>query len=380
MLITFWTLTFVVAYVYAGYPLLLMAVAAFARRGRDTDAADLPSATLVISAFNEEDVIAEKIRNSRELDYPDGLLEVIVVSDASDDDTDEIVRSMEDDSLRLLRMEQRGGKTLGLNAAAAAASGEILVFSDANAMYRPDAVRQLAGGFADPRVGAVIGESTYSSSDVSSDQNESLYWRYEIAIKRFETRAGSVVGGDGAIYAVRKDLYEDMRADALSDFINPLQIVRRGFRCIYEPRAVSVEEAASSFGKEFRRKIRIVNRAWRALWTMPELLNPFRYGWFSIKLVSHKLLRWLVPFFLAGLLVSNILLLDEGGFYVAFFALQAASYALAVVGYLMRRRSDVPALFSVPYYFCLVNIASAMGIVQSYQGRTYTTWNTARSD
>ena len=154
-------------------------------------------------------------------------------------------------------------------------------------MYVHDALATLARNFADPGVGAVVGESTYSQdsqAQAGADKDESLYWRYEIMIKRLESALGSTVGGDGAIYAIRKSLYRPMRADALSDFVNPLQIVQAGFRCIYEPQARSIENAAGDFEREFRRKVRIVNRAWRAMWTLKDLLNPLRYGLFSLQI------------------------------------------------------------------------------------------------
>src|SRR6185312_10578613 len=151
------------------------------------------------------------------------------------------------------------------------------------------------------------------------------------AIKRLESGLGSVVGGDGAIYAIRRTLYRDLRADALSDFVNPMQIVMAGRRCIYEPLARSVEEAAEGFEKEFRRKVRIVNRAWRATWTLPALLNPLRYGWFSLQLVSHKLLRWLMPLFLVGFLAVNLTLIDAGIVYRASLLIQLVLYGLALI-------------------------------------------------
>jgi cellulose synthase/poly-beta-1,6-N-acetylglucosamine synthase-like glycosyltransferase len=378
MVVAFWLVGAVILYVYAGYPALLALLRALGV-GRSVAVGDYePRVSLMISAFNEADVIAAKIRNSLALDYPRAKLEIIVISDASDDGTDAIVREFQGEGVRLLRMEERGGKTLGLNAGVRAAGGEIVVFSDANAMYLPDAVRRMLRNFADPDVGAVVGESTYASATGGAQQSESLYWKYETAIKRLESGIGSVVGGDGAIYAIRRTLYRDLRADALSDFVNPMQIVMAGRRCIYEPLARSVEEAAESFDKEFRRKVRIVNRAWRATWSVPSLLNALRFGWFSVQLLSHKLLRWLMPLFLAAFLILSALLFDRGPLYSAVFAVQLLLYALAGAGYLIRRSASMPRAMAVPFYFCLVNIASARGIIEAYRGRTYTTWTTPR--
>lgn len=379
MEVIFWLLAAVVVYVYAGYPLLLVVLSGLGARRPVRKADTEPSVTLIVSAFNEASVIADKIRNSLALDYPREKIEIVVISDASDDGTDEIVGQFAAQGVRLLRMNDRGGKTLGLNAGVRSAKGDIVVFSDANAMYLPDAIRKMTRNFADPAVGAVVGESTYADAEGGAQQSESLYWRYETGIKRLETQIGSTVGGDGAIYAIRRSLYRDMRADALSDFVNPMQIVMAGYRCIYEPEAQSVEEAAEGFDKEFRRKVRIVNRAWRATWTLPALLNPLRFGWFSLELFSHKLLRWLMPLFLIAVLLLNVLLVERAPLYSWLLVLQLVFYALALAGYLTRGRPTQPRLIYVPYYFCLVNIASARGIIEAYRGRTYTTWSTPRA-
>lgn len=375
----FWLCAALVAYVYAGYPLLLRLVHAVWGRVPAYPPAPDPSITLVISAFNEEATIREKLQNTLSLDYPSDRLQTLVVSDASDDRTDDIVREYADCGIGLLRMPQRGGKTLGLNAAVKAATGDLVVFSDANAMYRRNSLKRLAAPFADTAVGAVVGESTYQDSQTASEASESLYWKYETAIKRLESETGSVVGGDGAIYAIRRSLYVPMRADALSDFVNPLQIVKSGHRCVYEPAAQSVEKAAEDFSREFRRKVRIVNRAWRAMLSMPELLNPLRYGLFSLKLISHKLLRWLVPLFLASLLVSNAMLMGRGALYSLAFVGQLLFYALALAGHAMRASERMPKVLSIPYYFTMVNVASARGILDALRGETYTTWTTARA-
>jgi cellulose synthase/poly-beta-1,6-N-acetylglucosamine synthase-like glycosyltransferase len=375
----FWALLGTAGYVYVGYPALLWLIAALGgARPVRKDACE-PAVTLVISAYNEERVIGQKLENSLALDYPAGQLQVIVVSDCSSDATDEIVRGWAARNVELLRMGERSGKTLGLNQALERARGEIVVFSDANAMYRADALRRLVRNFADPQVGAVVGESGYSDAQEQSERSEGLYWRYETAIKRLESSVGSTVGGDGAIYAVRRRLYVPMRADALSDFVNPLQIVRSGHRCIYEPEALSFERAGNTFEKEFRRKVRIVNRAWRATMSMRELLNPLRYGFFAWQLISHKLLRWLMPFWMLGLLVVNAILVPSAPVYAALFGAQLLFYALAIAGHLSRNRSGAPRIMTIPYFFCLVNLASALGIIDVYRGRTYVTWTTVRT-
>jgi len=375
----FWVLLGLVLYVYVGYPLLLMVIAAL-KEDRRADAVTEPRVTVLISAYNEAGVIAAKLRNSIELDYPPEKLEIIVISDASSDETDQIVSSFSSRGVRLFRMPERSGKTLGLNEGIRLASGDIVVFSDANALYARSAIRALVRHFADPSIGAVVGQSRYDVSDEVADRSESAYWHYETFIKRLEAKVGSVVGGDGAIYAIRRECYRPMKADALSDFVNPLQIVKQGLRCVYDPEAVSMETAAGSFGKEFRRKVRIVNRAWRAMRTMPELMNPLKYGFFSIQFVSHKLLRWLVPFFLLGIFATNVVLWNEHVFYRLALTAQVLFYGLAAAGYALDGRSPLPRMLYIPFYFCLVNFASANGIFDAYRGKTYTTWSTARSE
>lgn len=378
MEVLFWVLAALVIAVYAGYPALLYVLPRRDHRLADASDDELPDVVMLISAYNEAACIEDKLRNSVSLDYPAEKLRICVISDASDDGTDEIVRAFEADNVELLRMEDRGGKTLGLNEAVAQAEAELVVFSDANAMYESTAIRTLAESFADPDIGAVIGESTYGVPDSPSGQSESLYWRYETFVKKLESQSGSVVGGDGAIYAVRRNLYVPMAAGDLSDFVNPLQVVKAGYRCIYEPAALSYEEAAESYDGEFRRKVRIVNRAWRALWKMRAMLNPARFGMFSVKLWLHKVLRWLVPAMLVAVLIINLGLVGINRVYQVTLVLQVLFYLLAVFGYNWRHRRNQPAVTRIPYYFCLVNVAAAVGLIDVLRGRTYATWTTVR--
>jgi cellulose synthase/poly-beta-1,6-N-acetylglucosamine synthase-like glycosyltransferase len=281
--------------------------------------------------------------------------------------------------VELLRMPTRGGKTAGLNVAVRRATGEILVFSDANALYDRQALRFLVRNFADPTVGATTGESRYRvEQDDASTESENQYWNYELWIKRQESRLGSLVGADGAIYAVRRELYTDLGPSDLSDFVNPLQVVARGFRNVYETEAFSVEQGAEGYGAEFRRKVRIVNRAWRATLKLKHLLNPFRHGFFALQFWSHKVLRWFVPLLLILVFAANLVLVTAHPFYALTMGLQLLFYALALLGFLLERAGRAVSLLNIPYYFCAVNIASLLGIWQVLTGRTYTTWNSSR--
>lgn len=380
-LFVFWASAMLVLYVYIGYPLLLAVLVRFGFRKPVNQAPIEPSVTLVISAFNEAAVIAEKLRNCLALDYPRDRLEVLVVSDASDDGTDEIVLATPGDQVRLLRMTSRGGKTAGLNRAVAEARGEIMVFSDANAMYDPAVIRNMVRNFNDPTVGAVTGESRYQveQEDLSA-RSENRYWEYELALKRLESAVGSLVGGDGAIYAVRKSLYQDLDSADLSDFVNPLQVVAQGSRNVYEPEAWSYERGADSFASEFARKVRIVNRAWRATGKMRALLNPFNYGFFAIQFWSHKVLRWLIGVLLALIFFANLVIAGHAPIYVLALAGQCLIYFAAAAGWGCQRIGITPPRWlEIPYYFCVVNVASIVGILQAVRGRKYTTWQTSRA-
>ncbi|MEZ5566601.1 MAG: glycosyltransferase family 2 protein [Gammaproteobacteria bacterium] len=381
VVITFWIGLALLVWVYALYPGLLWLLRAIGVRRPVRGRAVEPRVTLIVSAYNERQVISAKLDNCLRLDYPRDCLEVIVVSDASSDGTDEIVTAA-GPPVRLLRMASRGGKTVGLNAALAAAQGEIVVFSDANAMYERQALRTLVQNFADPRVGAVTGESRYEiGTDDASTESEGAYWSYEIWIKALESNLGSVVGGDGAIYAIRRSLYRELAPGDLSDFVNPLQIVAQGYRNIYEPKAISWEGGAEGYGAEFRRKVRIVNRAWRATFKMKALLNPFRSGFFALQFLSHKVLRWLVPWVMLVVLVSNMLIAAASPLYLLLFIGQLGFYGLALVGWLLAGRGGPLARFTtIPYYFCLVNLASLVALVEVFRGKEYRTWSSSRPD
>ncbi len=379
--IVFWTSFLVSLYIYLGYPILLGVLQFFRRNRWQVDATFQPTVTFIISAYNEEAVIEKKLENTLSLDYPREKMEILVVSDASEDRTDEIVRGYSSQGIRLLRMPERRGKTFGLNHALKEARGEIVIFSDANAMYHPRAVKELVKYFSDPRVGYVVGKAEYYENlDKLAGKQENLYWRYELKLKEMESRIHSVVGGDGAIYAIRKELYEPLSADDINDFVNPLQIVYKGYRGVFAPEAVCYEDAAGDFTKEFYRKKRIVNRSWRGFWKMRGVLNPWRTGIFAWEIFSHKVLRWYWWVFAILLFFSNLFLLGEGSFYRIFFALQLLFYGLVLLGWWsIRQNKELPSILMIPFYFIEVHYASLVGIIESFLGKRYQTWSTARS-
>ena len=370
------------AYVYIGYPLVLWVLSSLKslQEVAMPPVDKLPTVTLVVSCFNEADVIEEKLNNVMELDYPEDRLSVLVVSDGSTDGTDEIVERFAAQGVQLIRQEGRLGKTMGLNLAMESVRSDITVFSDANAMYAPDAVRQLVRHFQRPDVGYVVGAALYTDGEVgASAQNEGLYWRYELAIKTMESRLSSVVGGDGAIYALRSALWQPLDQKDINDFVNPLQIVLKGYRGVFEPKAQCFEETAGEFDKEIARKERIVNRSIRGLFRVRGVMNPFKTGLFSFMVISHKLLRWLIPLFLAlggfGSLALSL-------FGVTVFKLIALggvlTIGLAAIGHFSSHKNALPIWISFPYYFVAVNWYAVRGILRAIQGETQVTWDSAR--
>jgi cellulose synthase/poly-beta-1,6-N-acetylglucosamine synthase-like glycosyltransferase len=375
-----WGALAIIGYVYLGYPVALWAMAQLRRR--DVRRADItPSVTLLISAFNEAGTIGEKLENSLALDYPPDLLEVIVISDASNDDTDHIVEAFAGRGVTLLRLPERQGKTMGLNRAMQVARGDIVVFSDANILYQKDTLRCLVRNFADPAVGCVTGDSRYVGPEQSAAHiQESAYWGYERTVRTLESQIGSAVGGDGAIFAIRQELYAPLPPDAINDLVTPLQIVARGYRAVFEPAAVGFEPSAASFWREFRRKRRIVNRSWRGMMSIPEVLSPRHVGLFAWQVWSHKLLRWLV--------LPLAVLAATGCFIAAPYGLEyklggwgfTGSLVVAGIGALIPDRlGRLARLAHGLLYFYLVNVAATLGIAMAIAGRVEKVWTPERT-
>jgi cellulose synthase/poly-beta-1,6-N-acetylglucosamine synthase-like glycosyltransferase len=364
-----WLSLFTIAYVYAGYPLTLRLIGR--RRPPATTVCELPSVTVVIAAYNEVAHIAATVRNKLAQDYPADLLDVIVVSDGSTDGTDAVVEAM-GPRVRLLRQEPRQGKTLALNRAVAAARGAIVVFSDANSLYEPAAIQHLTAAFSDPSVGYVTGRLIYEDpGGTATGAGSGLYMRYENWLRQLETRVGSVVGVNGGIDAVRRELYSPMRAEHLPDFVLPLRIVAGGFRVTYCDEAVAHETALGWHADEFRMRVRVSLRALHALAATRGLLNP-RHGLFAFQLFVHKVVRYLLIVPLAGALVCAGLL-AVSPVYAAIFGLQLAAYALAALGWLSGGRTRARLVF-VPFYFALVNLAAGAALAGFVRGQQQVVW------
>lgn len=365
-----WACLALIAYVYAGYPLTLRLWPArpVARTAGDHQ----PAVTVVIAAFNERAHIAATVANKLAQDYPAERLDVIVVSDGSSDGTDDAVRAIADRRVTLLRQEPRQGKTMALNRALATATGDIIVFSDANSTYEADTVTRLVRAFEAPEVGYVTGRLEYLERGATAvGSGSGFYMRYENWLRELESRVGSVVGVNGGVDAVRRRLYSPMRADHLPDFILPLRVVHEGARVLYVPDAMSSEYSLDAQADEFRMRVRVSLRALHALAEMRGLLLP-RHGLFAFQLLVHKWLRYLIVLPLAGAFVSNALLVHRPA-YAALMALQVACYALAAVGWASGGRLRWKPVF-VPFYFCLINAAAAVALVRFLSGERMVLW------
>jgi cellulose synthase/poly-beta-1,6-N-acetylglucosamine synthase-like glycosyltransferase len=383
----FWVSFFTVIYVYLGYPVLIALLAKKAGRSIsqilsdvskiDREMDELPSVSILIAAYNEEAFISATLKNKLALDYPKNKLEILVVSDESSDNTDQLVLDIAATAnipVRLIRQISRAGKTAGLNKLVPEASGEIIAFCDANSLWDKKALSYLVSNFLNSDVGYVTGKMIYTNPDGSFvGDGCSGYMKYENWLRAKETLVGSIVGVDGGIDAMRKDLYQPLNADQLPDFIQPLKVVEKGFRVIYDSRAILKEDALIESLAEYRMRVRVSLRAIWALNDMSHLFNPRNYGLFSFQLFSHKLLRYLAFIPLLLLLILNAMLLGQGDVYSMFFVGQLLFYLFAYLGYKDFLRSFNVLKF--PYYFILLNAASAHAFIKFCRGKKQVLWS-----
>jgi len=335
--------------------------------------------SVLIAAHNEESSIKRKLDATLSLDYPVDKLEVLVLSDGSTDGTDEIVRLVADPRVRLIRTDSRGGKTNAQNRGAREARGDILVFSDATTIYHSQALRRLAANYEDPRVGAVSGRYQYFDADGNSPTGfgSMAFWNYENLIKRAQSRMATISGCCGCIYSVRRTLYTELNPDIISDLVQPLWVIQKGFKVVFESEALAYEETTRSTEEEFSMRVRVVTRGMRGLLSVRDLFKPWKHPWVCFQLVSHKVLRWLVPVFLVLLLLSNIPLAVKP-FFAFTLALQILFYLLAVVAKVTPIHRTWKVL-GVPLFFCTLNAAAVVSLIRLWQGQRYTVWQPTRN-
>lgn len=363
--ITFWSSIFLILYCYALYPLTLMIISKFLTLSMQRS--DItPTVSIIISAYNEAHVIKKNIENKLNLNYPYDKLEIIVVSDASIDGTDKIVREFIKDGVILIRQEPRQGKTSALNRAVTTAKGEIICFADANSIWDENSLNKIIRNFADTKVGYVTGKMVYvnSAGNIIGD-GCNTYMRYENKLRELETRVGSIVGVDGGIDAVRKRLYEPMNPDLLPDFVLPLKVIEKGYRVIYEPEAILKEESLDNTKDEFKMRVRVILRSLHALWYMKHLLNPLKFKIFAWQLFSHKALRYFVWAFMLLVFIMNLFLFNYGQIYALMMYLQIIFYILVILGVISEKRDfRIKKITYIPYYFFLVNLSSAIAFIR----------------
>ena len=373
--VVFWVCLAVCVYIYFGYPALLWVVSRY--RSKPVAEADVtPFVTFIVPAYNEERNIAAKIENTLGLDYPADKIEVLVMSNGSVDRTNDIVRGFTDPRVQLIALPQPG-KMEALNEGARLSRGEVLVFTDADFLLDHHTLREIARKFADPQVGGVCGARNTSvvREGDATGEGEGMYARWDKWQKVRESRIGSVFAADGLLYAIRRSLYTPITDPAQSDDMAiSMRVVTQGYRLLYEPRATAYEKAVVKASEEFRRKIRITNHSVSALLKLGAPLVTS--GFYSVELLSHKLIRHFIAYFLIPLFISNVFLATTSVFYMVTLAGQLAIYGLALVGAFVR---NLPIgrsrFFTVPYYFCFVNAAAFFGILTMLRKHKTTAWS-----
>ena len=373
MMVMFWLAAAVLSYTWIGYPLLLRGLALLMRRRARRHGAR-PSLSVIVAAHNEAVCIRAKIDSTLTQRYPGRRLEVIVVSDGSTDVTDAIVASHPDPRVRLIRQEPRAGKSSALNRGAVAARGDVLVFTDANALFVPGALARLAAPFADPRVGMVSGQGLYGGRDGDARVVAGGYVRYEAAVKRGESALGFLASADGAIYALRRRLYRDLAPAEVNDFLHPIQAALAGFESRFAPAACTVEPPSEDGGQEFRRHTRIVAQGMHLLWRwLPPLVAAGR--WRAVwMLLSHRALRWFNTPALAALLVASASLAPRSTLHAVLLGGQVLFYGVALAGWIAERAGRGLGRLAIPYYFCLLSAAGVAGFVRFARGRADAVW------
>jgi len=372
--IGFWMSVGLVAYAYLGYAFLLWGFSLF--RCRRVSKADItPSVTFIITAYNEQSRIADKLENTLKLTYPASRLKVVVASDCSSDRTDEIVKSYADQGIQLVRASVRQGKEAAQKLAVEVAKGEIFVFSDVATILPEHAVSNIVKNFHDSTVGCVSSVDRFVDQD-GRVSGEGAYVRYEMFLRSLETRVNSLVGLSGSFFAARREVCQDWNESLQSDFNTLLNSIVQGLRGVCDPDSEGFYKNLTDERKEYERKVRTILRGISVVSCRREMLNPFRYGLFAWQLFSHKVCRWLVPFALLGALISALSLAKYSGVYLVFFGLQACFYAMAVIGLVFAMSK--PSFMKLSLYFVLANIAIMHAWIRFARGKRVVAWESSK--
>lgn len=369
---------FSILLVMVGYPILLLGLSALIRRPISKEPHITPFVTILIPVRNGETLIDKKIRNTFDLDYPPDRFEVMVVSDGSTDNTGRIVKTHKRSYLRLIELPEHKGKAEALNIGANESRGEILLFTDADAMLEQQALKLMVPYYATPEIGGVVGLRTIVHDKAQLKEAQKKYIEFDSRIKLLESRIGSVTSGDGKIYSIRKSLFQPVAEGVTDDSYVCLNVIRQGYRFVFEPGAkAEIQVPSRTETHEISRRRRIISRSLYGLYLNRELFNPFRHGLYSLQLFTNKVLRRLLPLFLMMIIVTNLVLVWFHSFWLLFLAPQLFFYIFALVYPILKGKvhwRKLERLLSVPFYFCLGNIGVFLGFIDFFLKRRITKW------
>ncbi|PWL31608.1 glycosyltransferase family 2 protein [uncultured Roseivirga sp.] len=382
MEIFFWTCVFIVFYVFVGYGMLISILAKIkGTKPIETLAdEDLPEVTFLVAAYNEEEIIEEKIKNTLALDYPKDKLKIKVVTDGSNDGTNDIVSRFSE--AELCFKPERAGKIAAVNRVMPSVESALTVFTDANVMINKDGLKNMIRHFQSNLVGAVSGEKTVLSKeeDGASSSGEGFYWKYESFLKRKDAEWNTLVGSAGELFAIRTHLYENIDTNTLiEDFVMTMKLSAKGYKVAYEPQALAMETGSANIEEETKRKVRISAGGIQAVIMLLPLLNFFKYGKLTFQYISHRALRWtLMPLALVGAFTSIFFLAPQGWPYDLIMRLELIFAILALAGYAMRNgETKIKALY-IPYYFIYMHYCVVLGWIKYFRGKQQVTWDKAK--
>ena len=386
MKILFWISLFVVFYTFAGYGIVLYILVRLRRlvkgkRPIPDLSRHFPTLTLIVAAYNEESIMEEKIRNTLGLNYETDKLKLLFITDGSTDRSPDIISQFQE--IELMHSPARKGKIHAIHRAMELVDSEIVVYTDANTFLNADALLYIARHYADPEVGAVSGEKRVMQDTVSdATAGEGFYWKYESALKKWDSELYSVVGAAGELFSVRRSLYRDVPPDTiLDDFMISMLIAMQGYRIIYEPDAYASELSSDDIKEELKRKVRIAAGGIQSILRLKPLFNPFINPVLSFQYISHRVLRWTItPFLMILTFILNVLICIQlpEPFFVLILLAQCAFYSMAIGGFILEKRKIKVKLLFVPYYFCMMNYAVLAGILRYLKGSQSSVWEKAR--
>lgn len=386
MIIAFWISLFLVVYTFIGYGFLLFIIVKikrlFVKPFQFSDKFELPSVTILIAAWNEEEMIVEKINNTLQLDYPKGKLQIIFITDGSTDSTPDLIRPFTE--VELLHNNSRDGKMAAIKRAIPYANGEIMVFTDANTFLNKAALKELVKHYENKKVGAVAGEKRIfveESADASS-AGEGFYWKYESKLKKWDYELYSNVGAAGELFSIRTALYQPVESDTIiDDHMIAMRIAENGYVIAYEPGAYATETASADTKEELKRKIRIAAGGIQSIFRLKKAANPFHYPLLTFQYISHRVLRWTItPFLLIAVFILNALIAYQTDlfFYKALFLAQVGFYSLSLLGLFFERKNIKIKAFFIPYYFCVMNYAVVAGMLRYYRKNQSAAWERSK--